>query len=185
MTSHDEVPRVVSASREIAAGPQEIFELIADPTQQPRWDGNDNLAEAFSDNIDLQYAGIPASLMSSEQRQALLEHLGVARLHAVLGSSLGGMLALEYATLFPDTVDRLIAISASGMTHPFAIALRHVQRRAIRSDPAWRGGDYYGHGTPAEGLMLAREIGTITIGRGAISPASGTRASASVASWSR
>jgi uncharacterized protein YndB with AHSA1/START domain len=46
MTSHDEVPRVVSASREIAAGPQEIFELIADPTQQPRWDGNDNLAEA-------------------------------------------------------------------------------------------------------------------------------------------
>jgi uncharacterized protein YndB with AHSA1/START domain len=37
---------VVSAGREIAAGPQEIFELIADPTQQPRWDGNDNLAEA-------------------------------------------------------------------------------------------------------------------------------------------
>ena len=46
MTSHDAVSRVVSASREIAAGPQEIFELIADPTQQPRWDGNDNLAEA-------------------------------------------------------------------------------------------------------------------------------------------
>lgn len=46
MTGHDGVPRVVSASREIAAGPQEIFELIADPTQQPRWDGNDNLAEA-------------------------------------------------------------------------------------------------------------------------------------------
>ena len=46
VTSHDEVPRVVSASREIAAGPEEIFELIADPTQQPRWDGNDNLAEA-------------------------------------------------------------------------------------------------------------------------------------------
>jgi uncharacterized protein YndB with AHSA1/START domain len=46
MTGHDEVPRVVSASREIAAGPQDIFELIADPTRQPRWDGNDNLAEA-------------------------------------------------------------------------------------------------------------------------------------------
>jgi uncharacterized protein YndB with AHSA1/START domain len=42
----DEVPRIVSASREIAAGPREIFELIADPSQQPRWDGNDNLAEA-------------------------------------------------------------------------------------------------------------------------------------------
>jgi uncharacterized protein YndB with AHSA1/START domain len=46
MTSHEEVPRVVSASREIAARPGQIFELIADPTQQPRWDGNDNLAEA-------------------------------------------------------------------------------------------------------------------------------------------
>jgi uncharacterized protein YndB with AHSA1/START domain len=46
MTSHEEVPRVVSASREIAAGAGRIFELIADPAQQPRWDGNDNLAEA-------------------------------------------------------------------------------------------------------------------------------------------
>jgi uncharacterized protein YndB with AHSA1/START domain len=42
---HD-VPRVVSASREIAASPERIFELIADPAQQPRWDGNDNLSEA-------------------------------------------------------------------------------------------------------------------------------------------
>ncbi|HST66079.1 MAG TPA: SRPBCC family protein [Mycobacteriales bacterium] len=46
MTGQDEVPRVVSAGREIAAGAEEIFELIADPAQQPRWDGNDNLAEA-------------------------------------------------------------------------------------------------------------------------------------------
>jgi uncharacterized protein YndB with AHSA1/START domain len=48
MTSRDEVPRVVSASRDIAADPARIFELIADPTQQPRWDGNDNLSEAPS-----------------------------------------------------------------------------------------------------------------------------------------
>jgi uncharacterized protein YndB with AHSA1/START domain len=46
MTTDQEAPRVVSASREIAAGPGQIFELIADPAQQPRWDGNDNLAEA-------------------------------------------------------------------------------------------------------------------------------------------
>jgi uncharacterized protein YndB with AHSA1/START domain len=46
MTTEQEVPRVVRAGREIAAGPGEIFELIADPAQQPRWDGNDNLAEA-------------------------------------------------------------------------------------------------------------------------------------------
>ncbi len=46
MTAEQEVPRVVSADREIAAGPGPIFELIADPAQQPRWDGNDNLAGA-------------------------------------------------------------------------------------------------------------------------------------------
>jgi uncharacterized protein YndB with AHSA1/START domain len=46
MTTLDGAPRVVSASREIAAGPGQIFELIADPAQQPRWDGNDNLASA-------------------------------------------------------------------------------------------------------------------------------------------
>jgi len=46
MTGHEDVPRVVHASREIAASAERIFELIADPAQQPRWDGNDNLAEA-------------------------------------------------------------------------------------------------------------------------------------------
>jgi len=46
MTSHEDVPRVVHASREIAASAGRIFELIADPAQQPRWDGNDNLASA-------------------------------------------------------------------------------------------------------------------------------------------
>ncbi|MGH3926896.1 MAG: SRPBCC family protein [Pseudonocardiaceae bacterium] len=47
MTNHDDGQRVVSASREIAASAGVIFEFIADPTQQPRWDGNDNLAEAL------------------------------------------------------------------------------------------------------------------------------------------
>ncbi|MGH3279966.1 MAG: SRPBCC family protein [Trebonia sp.] len=46
MTAEQDVPRVVSASREIAASPERIFELIADPARQPRWDGNDNLGDA-------------------------------------------------------------------------------------------------------------------------------------------
>jgi uncharacterized protein YndB with AHSA1/START domain len=46
MTTQQQAPRVASTSREIAAGPERIFGLIADPAQQPRWDGNDNLAEA-------------------------------------------------------------------------------------------------------------------------------------------
>ena len=44
--SMDDTPRIVSAEREVAAGAEQVFELIADPEQQPRWDGNDNLAEA-------------------------------------------------------------------------------------------------------------------------------------------
>jgi uncharacterized protein YndB with AHSA1/START domain len=47
MSSTEEIPRISTASREIAAGAGRIFELIADPAQQPRWDGNDNLAEAL------------------------------------------------------------------------------------------------------------------------------------------
>src|SRR3954470_18373070 len=46
MTSHEEESRVVSVSRDVAAAPDQVFELIADPAQQPRWDGNDNLAHA-------------------------------------------------------------------------------------------------------------------------------------------
>jgi uncharacterized protein YndB with AHSA1/START domain len=46
METDHEAPRVVSATREIAAGPAPIFDLIADPAEQPRWDGNDNLASA-------------------------------------------------------------------------------------------------------------------------------------------
>lgn len=95
-------------------------------------------------------------------QRELVDHLGIARLHAVIGSSLGGMLALEFAALFPDAVDRIVPISSSGMSHPYAIALRRVQRRAVTLDPAWRGGRYYGHGQPADGLSLAREIGTIS-----------------------
>jgi len=95
-------------------------------------------------------------------QHTLLGALGVERLHAVIGSSMGGMLALEYAALFPESVDRLVAISASGMTHPFAIALRHVQRKTVMLDPAWHGGDYYGREKPTAGLALARELGTIT-----------------------
>lgn len=48
MTNHEATPRVVSASREVAADPDVIFELIADPAHQPRWDGNDNLSEALT-----------------------------------------------------------------------------------------------------------------------------------------
>jgi homoserine O-acetyltransferase len=59
----------------------------------------------------------------------LLDHLGIYRLHASVGASMGGMQSLAAATLFPDRVGRLISISACARSHPYSIALRHTQRQ--------------------------------------------------------
>ncbi|ORY46339.1 homoserine acetyltransferase [Rhizoclosmatium globosum] len=85
----------------------------------------------------------------------LMDHLGIQRLHAVVGSSMGGMQSLAAASLFPERVNRVISISAAARSHPYSIALRHAQRQVLMSDPNWMGGMYYEHG-------LARQIGTIT-----------------------
>jgi homoserine O-acetyltransferase len=91
----------------------------------------------------------------------VVRSLGIERLRAVVGPSLGGMTALAYAILFPDEVGSLVTISAATRATPFAIAIRSVQREAIRSDPEWRNGDYEGVG-PGTGLRLARKLGLIT-----------------------
>jgi len=95
-------------------------------------------------------------------QREVVRALGVERLYAVTGGSLGGMIALEYAACFPSEVGRVCAMNASGKTYPFAIAMHRLQRKAIFNDPAWRQGDYYGTGQPAAGLSLAREIGTVS-----------------------
>lgn len=92
----------------------------------------------------------------------LLRSLGIERLHTVIGSSLGGMTALAYAVLFPDEVEAVASISAAAHASPFAIALRSIQREAVRRDPAWNGGDYAPDHPPSDGMMLARKLGTIT-----------------------
>ena len=87
--------------------------------------------------------------------------LGIERLRALVGPSLGGMTALAYSILFPDEVEALVTISSATRATPFAIAIRSVQREAIRSDPEWRNGNYEGTG-PVTGLRLARKLGLIT-----------------------
>ena len=93
--------------------------------------------------------------------QAALRALGITRVRAVVGPSLGGMTALAYAIQFPDEVHALVTISAAARATPFAIAIRSVQREAIRSDPGWRGGDYEPPG-PVNGLRVARKLGLIS-----------------------
>ena len=92
----------------------------------------------------------------------LLDHLGMAKLHAVVGASIGGMQALAWAVEFPERVPRCIVIGAAPL-NAMGLAISHLQRQAIRGDPAWRGGHYYAHGEqPVVGLALARAIATIT-----------------------
>jgi homoserine O-acetyltransferase len=92
----------------------------------------------------------------------LLEHLGVTRLRAVIGGSIGGMQALEWAVTFPEMVDLTIVLAATARFHAQGIAYNEVQRRAIMLDPRWREGEYEDGEEPAEGLAIARMLGMIS-----------------------
>ncbi|HEX5588297.1 MAG TPA: homoserine O-acetyltransferase, partial [Acidimicrobiia bacterium] len=96
---------------------------------------------------------------------ALADALGIDRWHAVVGGSMGGMRVLEWAVGQRDRVARAVVISVGAQATAEEIALCHVQMRAIRADPNWRGGDYYdappGQG-PHVGMSIARGIGQIS-----------------------
>ncbi|HEY4366736.1 MAG TPA: homoserine O-acetyltransferase [Steroidobacteraceae bacterium] len=88
--------------------------------------------------------------------------LGVGKLAAVVGSSLGGMTVLAYCALFPDQARSVVSISAAARSRPFAIALRSLQREIIRRDPQWQEGNYETQSMPVTGMRLARKLGMIT-----------------------
>lgn len=93
----------------------------------------------------------------------LLKQLGIERLAAVAGGSLGGMQAIEWTLRYPGTIDRCICIASAPSLSAQALSFDIVGRKAITSDPDWRGGDYYESCEgPREGLALARKIGHIT-----------------------
>ncbi|HYF92873.1 MAG TPA: homoserine O-acetyltransferase [Symbiobacteriaceae bacterium] len=92
----------------------------------------------------------------------LLDLLGIGKLHAVIGGSLGAMQTLQWAVTYPDRVRGIVPIGGAGRFHPQGIALNEVQRQAIMSDPGFLGGQYYGTPGPAKGLATARMLGMIT-----------------------
>jgi homoserine O-acetyltransferase len=92
----------------------------------------------------------------------LLDSLGVARLYASVGSSMGGMQSLAAGVLFPERVGRIVSISGCARSHPYSIAMRHTQRQVLMMDPNWNRGFYYGRVPPHAGMKLAREIATVT-----------------------
>ncbi len=87
----------------------------------------------------------------------VLEHLGIKRLRAVVGGSIGGMQALQWAVDFPERVERCVAVGAAPLP-ALGLALNHLQRQAITNDPLWRGGHYEEGEQPEAGLALARGI---------------------------
>jgi len=92
----------------------------------------------------------------------VLRQLGIERVKCVIGPSLGGVTVLAFAAQFPEMTENLVSISGAAAAGPFAIALRSLQRELVRSDPAWRGGNYEPGRGPRQGLRLARKLGTIT-----------------------
>ena len=91
-----------------------------------------------------------------------LDSLGVQKLYASVGSSMGGMQSLAAGVLFPDRVGRIVSISGCARSHPYSIAMRHTQRQVLMMDPNWNRGYYYGKVPPHAGMKLAREIATVT-----------------------
>ncbi len=95
-------------------------------------------------------------------QKMLVDHLGIGKLLAVAGGSMGGMQALEWAVSFPDRVVAAIPIACTTRHSAQQIAFNEVGRQAIMADPDWNGGDYYGGNPPARGLAVARMVGHIT-----------------------
>lgn len=93
---------------------------------------------------------------------ALVDHLGIGELCAVVGGSMGGMQALQWSVSYPERVRLVLPIATTHCLSPQAIAFDEVGRQAIMADPDWMGGEYYGRSIPFRGLSIARMIGHIT-----------------------
>ncbi|KAJ1711334.1 hypothetical protein G4B11_008516 [Aspergillus flavus] len=92
----------------------------------------------------------------------LLDSLGIQKLYASVGSSMGGMQSLAAGVLFPERVEKIVSISGCARSHPYSIAMRHTQRQVLMMDPKWARGFYYDSIPPHSGMKLAREIATVT-----------------------
>ncbi|KAJ7781000.1 Alpha/Beta hydrolase protein [Mycena metata] len=92
----------------------------------------------------------------------LLDHLGVDKLYASVGSSMGAMQSLAAGWLHPERVGKIVSISGTARSTPSSVAMRYAQRSVLMADPNWNNGFYYDTVPPHTGMKLARQIATIT-----------------------
>ncbi len=97
-----------------------------------------------------------------EAQKALVDHLGIKKLLAVVGGSIGGMQVLEWCIRYPEMVVSAIPLASTTKHSALAIAFNEVARQAIMADPNWNDGEYYFGPKPDMGLAVARMIGHIT-----------------------
>ena len=97
-----------------------------------------------------------------QAQKHLLDHLGIEKLLAVVGGSMGGMQVLKWMVSYPEKISSAIPIATTLKHTPQQIAFNEVGRQAVMSDPDWRNGEYYDSTHPSKGLALARMIGHIT-----------------------
>ncbi len=109
----------------------------------------------------LDFPVVTVGDMVKVQRK-LLTHLGVEKILAVIGGSLGGMQALEWSLRYPDRVAGVIALATTMRHSALAIAFNEIARQAIMTDPNWQKGHYYEGPRPDTGLAVARMIGHVT-----------------------
>jgi homoserine O-acetyltransferase/O-succinyltransferase len=95
-------------------------------------------------------------------QKALIDHLQIPKLMAIIGGSVGGMQILQWCVRYPDMVGAAIAIATTLRHSALAIAFNEVARQAIMADPSWNHGNYYNNQAPNLGLAVARMIGHVT-----------------------
>lgn len=84
----------------------------------------------------------------------MLDSMGIDKIHASVGCSMGGMQALAAAAMYPSRVSKMISISAAARSHPYSIALRYAQRQVLMADPNWAKGKYYKGVLPHSGMKV-------------------------------
>jgi len=109
----------------------------------------------------LRFPVVTIADMVQAQRH-LMDRLGIDRLFAVAGGSMGGMQALQWAVDYPNRVGAVLFLAATPRSSAQNIAFNEIGRQAIYGDPNWRNGDYYGRTPPTAGLSVARMIGHVT-----------------------
>jgi homoserine O-acetyltransferase len=109
----------------------------------------------------LRFPVITIADMVQAQRY-LLDYLGIEKLFAVAGGSMGGMQALQWAVDYPERVGAVLFLASTAVSSAQNIAFNEIGRQAIYADPNWNNGDYYDGPIPASGLAVARMIGHIT-----------------------